>query len=38
MSKSLDPGCGRNPRNPYAAEELYGVDDATYPRPTVTAP
>lgn len=26
MAKSLDLGCGKNPKNPYNAEELYGVD------------
>lgn len=24
--KSLDLGCGNNPRNPYNAKELYGID------------
>ncbi|SFU61938.1 methyltransferase domain-containing protein [Pseudoduganella namucuonensis] len=28
MTKSLDMGCGTNPRNPFNAEELFGVDIA----------
>src|SRR5471030_1959099 len=35
MSKSLDMGCGRNPRNPFGADELYGVDVATDLGPNV---
>ena len=26
MTKSLDLGCGPNPKNPYNADEIYGVD------------
>ena len=26
MSKTLDLGCGLNPRNPFNADELYGID------------
>lgn len=26
MTKTLDLGCGPNPRNPYNADELYGID------------
>jgi SAM-dependent methyltransferase len=26
MTKSLDLGCGRNPKNPFGAAELFGVD------------
>ncbi len=26
MSKSLDLGCGKNPKNPFNAEEVFGVD------------
>ena len=25
-SKTLDLGCGVNPRNPFGADELYGID------------
>ena len=25
-TKHLDIGCGSNPRNPFAYDELYGVD------------
>jgi len=35
MTKSLDMGCGRNPRNPFGADELYGVDVATDLGPNV---
>ena len=26
MTKTLDLGCGTNPKNPFKADELYGVD------------
>lgn len=26
MSKTLDLGCGQNPRNPYNAQEVFGID------------
>jgi len=26
MSKTLDLGCGLNPRNPFNADDLYGID------------
>jgi SAM-dependent methyltransferase len=26
MRKHLDLGCGKNPRNPYGYEEIYGID------------
>ena len=25
-TKHLDLGCGSNPRNPFACDELYGID------------
>lgn len=26
MSKTLDLGCGTNPRNPFSADEVFGID------------
>ena len=26
MKKTLDLGCGQNPRNPFYADEVFGVD------------
>lgn len=26
MTKSLDLGCGANPRNPFSADEVFGID------------
>ena len=26
MTRSLDIGCGRNPKNPFGANDLYGID------------
>lgn len=26
MTKSLDLGCGANPKNPYSADEIFGID------------
>jgi SAM-dependent methyltransferase len=37
MSKHLDLGCGRIPRNPYGATELYGVDIRTGLAPEIPA-
>ena len=30
-SKTLDLGCGTNPRNPYNADLIYGIDIRTSP-------
>jgi SAM-dependent methyltransferase len=30
MTKTLDLGCGGTPRNPYEADEFYGVDIASW--------
>lgn len=33
MTKTLDLGCGLNPRNPYNADELYGIDIRSHENP-----
>ncbi|MDP1574427.1 MAG: methyltransferase domain-containing protein [Coxiellaceae bacterium] len=30
MSRHLDLGCGRNPRNPYDCDELFGLDQSSW--------
>jgi len=33
--KSLDLGCGPNPKNPFLAEELFGVDIIDFENPNI---
>lgn len=36
MKRSLDIGCGLNPRNPFEADEVYGIDIRTSDNPRVS--
>jgi len=35
MSKTLDLGCGPQPKNPYSCLEVYGIDIRSYDNPNI---
>ncbi|CAN2231575.1 AdoMet_MTases domain containing protein [actinobacterium SCGC AAA044-D11] len=35
MTKSLDLGCGPNPKNPFLADEVFGIDINTFNNPNI---
>jgi SAM-dependent methyltransferase len=35
MTKTLDLGCGPNPKNPFGADEIYGVDIINFNNPNI---
>ena len=35
MTKTLDLGCGKNPKNPFNADELYGTDIVDLDNPNI---
>lgn len=35
MTKTLDLGCGSNPKNPYSADEVYGIDIVNFNNPNI---
>jgi len=35
MTKTLDLGCGPNPRNPFFAENVYGIDINNFQNPNI---